>query len=317
MTLGEPRKIYSQTLLLIFAFTLVLTGCASVSNVIEKTRDVDIPLISSESPLKKKVGLITPAPHFGVQNDDTSGVFQQRLAAYLSTKCSDILLISADAPDGPRFLASPPMAPGTTGIDNLKLAEYSRRHGFSACVAVTIEGVSVDAQKSGFVWFKDTREMARIRIHADVYGARTGAKILFEDFVESVELSPGERELLEAGHYGRIAAVGEAVMDMAADAGRKICQALEDEPWKGFIVAVEDGQAVISSGSDVGIKVGDVFAMQGIQGTVEGPDGTRYRIPGNIIGDIEITAVSAGRSKGISVSGKAIEAGNTIRIKRE
>jgi len=37
-----------------------MTGCASVSSVIEKTKDVDIPFISSDSNLKKKVGMVNP-----------------------------------------------------------------------------------------------------------------------------------------------------------------------------------------------------------------------------------------------------------------
>ena len=84
-----------------------------------------------------------------------------------------------------------------------------------------------------------------------------------------------------------------------------------------LLSAVEDEKAVISSGSEVGIKVGDVFEMQGIHGAVKGPDGTRYRIPGIKIDEIEIVAVAPGQSMGISVSGKAIEVGNTIQVRKK
>lgn len=321
MTSGYLKNhlLFKWIICLVFILTSAIMGCASVSTVIEKTKDVGIPFISSsDSILKKKVGMVHLEAGLGIQGDGLLQLLQDNVTEYLSTKCNDILLISPNDARAPWFLSNPPIAAGSDRVvDNMLLAESSRENGFNACVVVTIADVKVEEKKSGFVWFKDIHETARIRIRVDVYGARTGAKILFEDFIREVGLEPGEKQLVEEGRYSQIESVHEAVMEMSKDIGKKICRTIGDEPWRGFVVAVENGKAVISAGSDVGIKVGDVFEVQGIHGAVEGPDGTRYRIPGVTIGEIEIIAVSPGQSRGISVSGKEITVGNTIQIRKK
>jgi hypothetical protein len=319
MTAGYLKTPFLQKhiICLVFILPLLVSGCASVSTVIEKTKEVNVPFISSDSILKKKVGMIHIESDHGVRGDGISRLLEDQVAVYLSTKCNDILLVSAKDAHAPGFLSKPWMKDDSDDLDNRLMAETGRENGFNALVVAKIADVIVEEKRSGFIWFKDRRETARIRIQVDVYGTRTGAKILFESVVRDIEIEPGEKQLIEEGYFSKVERSTETVSDMAKTAGKKICKSMAEEPWKGFIVAVEDKKAVISSGSDVGIKVGDLFEVKDVQGVVEGPGGIRYQIPGTMIDEIEITAVSPGRSMGVSVSGKAVEVGNTIQVRQK
>ncbi|MFO7965806.1 MAG: hypothetical protein R6U50_17905 [Desulfobacterales bacterium] len=299
----------------VFFMVPMLFGCASMSSLVDTTKKVDIPLISSGNAYKKKIGILAPQSNSSDRGMETARLLHARVTELLS-KNEGVLMIAYDDPEAPPFLAAPPRSSALNAVDSLILAEKSRREGFLACVGVAVKDVSVLEKKSGFAWFKNTKETARIRMTVDVYGSRTGAKIMCDDFIREVDLEPGERQKVEEDDYATIDNVRDAVSDAGKDIAKAIEKVLKDEPWRGFVVAVEDGKAVISSGSEVGISVGDVFEVQDVYGTIQGPDGNRYRIPGTAVDEIEIVSVSAGESRGISVLEKQIDVGNTIQVRR-
>jgi len=100
-----------------------------------------------------------------------------------------------------------------------------------------------------------------------------------------------------------------------ADIGSEICYTVKDQPWTGFITKVEEDRYTISSGSEIGLKQGDILEVFDSSRIIEGIGGQRFFTPGLQIGEIEIVEISQDQSKASLVSGKNILKGSTVRRK--
>lgn len=65
-----------------------------------------------------------------------------------------------------------------------------------------------------------------------------------------------------------------------------------DNPWKAYILSVEDGSYIISGGATQGIQAGDVFAVIQKGKKVKNPQtGIMIELPGKPVGKIKIDQV--------------------------
>ena len=106
------------------------------------------------------------------------------------------------------------------------------------------------------------------------------------------------------------AATGRYVLsDMLAEIGADICDALLDQPWSGFVTAVDGEKIVISAGSRAGLKSGVRLNVFDSTRTIEGVDGQRFFLPGSILRQIEIVAVAEDRSEARQIGGGPVKMG--------
>lgn len=65
-----------------------------------------------------------------------------------------------------------------------------------------------------------------------------------------------------------------------------------DNPWKAYVLTVEDGTYIISGGASQGIKVGDVFTVMERGKMVKNPQtGLNIELPGKVAGSLSIVQV--------------------------
>ena len=155
----------------------------------------------------------------------------------------------------------------------------------------------------------------QVQVAIAVYDTETGAKILDESFIHEVEVE--ELDFEESVNNSETNAIifKEAFEKVASSMSEAVCDAVKSQPWKGFLIAVNDNEIIISSGERVGLKQGDILEVYDISNVFQGAQGQRFFIPGLKTGEAEITAVSADKAEAVVVSGDPIKPGSSVRLK--
>ena len=317
---SDRNHVYLKKSFLSFLAALFLAfmvnGCASVSEVMQKTQNIASPILSLEKHLKKKVGVAAVGNISEVGDRSIASGLQALLEETLSSDCDSAIIVKPENNDALKFLKALPS--GESGsFDNLTISEKGRSSGLNAIVTATIVGVHKSEKKSGFAWFKESENVAEIIVRVDIYNTCTGAKMMHENFSREIQLKEEEVPVFDSGKIMEIGPVSKAMGQISKDIGKTICKTLKNEPWKGLVVSSDNDSAVLSSGEDVGIKVGDKFIVYEKFTTVDGINGHRYRIPGTVTDELEVTSVGSDRAEGISLSGNTIPTGSIVQFKKK
>ena len=94
-----------------------------------------------------------------------------------------------------------------------------------------------------------------------------------------------------------------------------ICDAVSSLPWLGFITASEGDTVTISAGKKVGLKKGTRLNIYQNDQILTSALGNGFRIPGPLIGELELISVSENQSKATLVEGTGSVPGNSVSLK--
>ena len=143
----------------------------------------------------------------------------------------------------------------------------------------------------------------------------TGAKLLDESLKESVEVDGAEFDAIVAKDLQSMYELNQTLDRISADGAEKVCETLGKNPWQGYVVAIQDGRIILSSGRETGMTAGDVLAVYRVGEVIDGKFGQRFMIPGTFAGEIEITAVADGRAEARLVGEADVAVGCTVKLK--
>ena len=303
-------KINPVCMFFLMMAMIFLTGCASMSHIVEKTQNIDLPFMSQKATLQKKVG-VAPFPGLTKAQDPR---LPKELASLvmenLASACGHSTFVLTSYSPETLFLGDLPKNVSNE-TDSLLLAQKGRVAGLNAVAVMHIGGIASEKKKSGIIGFRNYHEHVRIWVKLEVYDTHTGAKLLFDSLSEEIKLK--ENETIDEENLSASGSVMEAMVSFSKTIGKRICKTLANEHWKGFVISAENGKAVISSGLDAGIQVGDVFAVYEAEKTIENVTGQQFRMPGKMVDEIKITSVEANRSEGVSVSGREIRTDSMVQ----
>lgn len=300
-------------ILMIAAAALLLllpVGCSSVKKQTKKITGA-LPFVGER--LQKKVVIVPFANTTFISDADLQPLFTNLFLDRLSTDCTGIRWVKPGDPDYPAAMeAIPRLASGR--IDNLALAEMGRAMGANAFLMGNVVSVDAEEREKGFFIFRDTHYFESAQVGFQIYDTGTGAKLMDESVKEAIEVDGAEFDAILARDLKAMYELGETMGRIAASGAEKVCETLRKHPWQGYVVAVQDGKVILSSGREIGMKTGDVLKVYGIGEILEGKDGQRFIVPGPPTGKIEITAVADGRAEAVPLEGAAVAAGYTVRL---
>jgi len=294
----------------------MVAGCSSVSNIVQKTKDVSLKFKSSDSVLKKKIGIVSFQNASGIKDDDFVRLLWAHMTESVESKCTNTIWVVPDTGEYTQFLAEPPKHPSGL-IDNLSLAEKGRQIGLNGIVMPTLTNINHEKRKSGFLWFKKSRELIQLKIKIEVFDTHTGAKILYQSYMQELDIEPSEAGMISEGNMLGLPSLKDAVDKVSKTIASQICKTIASQPWKGYVISANRDNVILSSGKDIGIKTGDVFKVYDIHGTIDGREGNRYLIPGIQTDELKITSVTPDNAVGISISGKNIAVDSIVQIKEK
>jgi hypothetical protein len=247
------------------------------------------------------------------RSQDFTSLFRKGIPEYLNNECDDVSVANLDNGEGVKGFKELPMLPSGQ-IDNFALAVIGRQLGLNAVVTGSLDDIGLLNELRGMVW-KDTCHLIQILVSLEVYDTETGAKILDESFSRKVEIEELDYELMQSQGKMILPDMNETLSDLIKEMGETICWAIEDQPWNGFIIAVDGDKIILSAGSRSGLEPGDEFEVFDTSRILEGRDGQRFFYHGQKTGEVRIVEVEPHKARGIIVSDKGIKTGNSIRVK--
>jgi len=294
-------------LLVLAAGLSVFSGCAPFRKI---TRDVTGP----GGDLKKKVAITVFDNRTRTAPDEIRESFQRQLTAKLTRACSDTLLVTPEEKNFPDYLKNlPRLSSGL--VDNYAFATTGRKYGFNAIVTGNLLDIKIDEEVYGFWWFKGSRPYVELQVGVEVLDTETGAKIMDERFSRNIKIGEEELELLRSKDTRALPVLTKPLQQIADDMGESICDAVNGQAWKGYIITVLTDKVILSSGKDTGLVPGDVLDVYDSSSTIGGHAGQQFFLPGLKIGEIRISAVYPNRSEAVVVSGSNIKEGCSVKRK--
>ena len=308
-------KTFNQILVVIaicflFSFASLIAGCSFLPAIKKIACDIKAPA----GDLKKKVGITFFENRTFLAVNNFEKIFHIKLVESIKETCSDILIIKPGDTGYPDQMdVLPKLASGR--IDNLVLAKTGRKLGLNAIVTGSLMDISTNKETRGVLWFKNTCNFIRFQIVVEVYDTETGAKIFDDSFDDEIQVNETDIYNLRTGNANEIPALNDALLNAVIPIGEKICDAVNIQPWKGYVISSFDDKIIISSGKRSGLILGDKLEVSDSGNIFEGKDNQKFFIPGPKIGEIKITALYPDKAEAALISGKNIKVGSTVKMK--
>jgi len=243
---------------------------------------------------------------------DFQETLRDHLAGAFQRNCSGLIILKDDDENYPSdFEKLPRLSYG--GIDSFKLCKTGRELGLTAIMTGSITDIKTGDELRGILLWKDSYPVISLTIRINVIDVETGTKLLDESFTHKKYSDEIEMESIKSGKI-EPAFLKEAFGHIAVEAGKKVCEIIRRESWKGYISSVSGDKVTISSGSNMGVAQGKAFDVFG-NSVIVGMHGQRFLVPGAKTGEVKITGVFDDSAEALTVSGDSIKEGNTVRAK--
>jgi len=317
-------RFLSRTLTLSIFF-LTFLSCSvtrTVEETVEKTtktvknttRTLTRTFKLSDEDLQRKVGIINFENNSLRETTEFQNIFHKGLPDYMNENCEGILVDDPETGSLLTLVIEPPKLK-SGHLDNYSLALIGRQIGLNAIVTGSLEDIRIIDELQGILWTKDTHHFVEVNIRVEVNDVRTATKLLDNTFVRDIEIEDLDYQLIQQSDRIRLPELNETLSKLLADIGSEICHTVKDQPWTGFITKTEEDRYSISSGSEIGLEVGDLLEVYDSSRIIEGVGGQRFFTPGLQIGEIEIVNITRNTSEARLISGKNILKGSTVRRK--
>ena len=296
------RLFYAASL--VAAITLFGQSCSTTPKIIKPSK--------SGWNLKKQICLTRFEDKKRFDDAYLEKPFQDRLLEALLDNCKKPLFIVPGQNEFPTaFETLPLLASGFK--DNMAISEIGRQNGFNAVVAGAISDIR---QKDEISWLTGDHSYFQVTITAEIYDTQTNAKLLDKTYLHEVEVDVDKAtETEKETEYFDLIAIEKVMKTIVKEMQADICDAVSNIPWLGFIIATEGDAVVISAGERVGLKVGTHLNIYQNDQILTGALGNQFRIPGPLIGELEIISVTDNQSKAVLVDGTGAVPGNSVSLK--
>jgi hypothetical protein len=315
---GWVKKLRNFTVLVLSIFLLPVISCQTVEKTtkgLERTRHKVVRTFTmADKELKRTVGLFDFQNKSLRESRDFQMVFHKGLPEYLESQCDGIIVSAAGSDNALGLFKEPPrLASGQ--VDNFALTVVGRRLGLNTMVVGTLEDIRVLDELRGVLWAKDTQHLVQVFIRVEVFDSATATKVLDQTFERRLKIDELEYDLIKNSRTIKLPELNETLHRLLGDIGDNICWAIESLPWIGFLTRIDGQRHIISSGSRVGLQVGDVLEVYDSSKIINGVGGQRFFMPGSKTGEIKIVTISENSAQAERVSGEKIKAGSTVRKK--
>ena len=311
--------------LILLAFLAAGVGCSvpqPIENTVEKTtktikrttRSLTRTITLDDQDLIRKVGIFNFENHSLRQSWEFQKVFHKGLPEYINNSCAGVLVPEQQTDSILSVFKKPPKL--ETGItDNFSLAILGRQLGLNAIVTGSLEDIRIVDETRGVWLTKDTHHIVFVFIRVEICDTRTATKLLDNTFERQIEIEDLEYQLIRESDKINLPELNITLNKLLTDVGDSICDTIKDQPWTGYITKLDGEKFILPSGSDIGLKLGDILEVYDSSRIIEGIGGQRFFTPGLKIGEIEVVEISQTNAAAKLVEGDSIMTGSTVRRK--
>ena len=311
--------------LLLVILAMSFTGC-TVTRTVEKTVEKTTKTVTdttriltrkwrlSDEDLLRKVGIINFENNSMRSTTEFQNIFHKGLPDYMNENCKGILVDDPGSGGMLSLIKEPPKLK-SGHLDNFSLAVIGRQAGLNAIVTGSLEDIRIIDELQGILWTKDTHHFVEVIVRVEVNDVRTATKLLDHTFLREIEIEDLDYQMVRQSNRIQLPELSQTLSQLLADVASEICHSIKDQPWTGFITRAEEGRFTISSGSEIGLEVGDRLEVYDSSRIIEGIGGQRFFTPGLQIGEIEILSLTEKKAEAGLISGENIIKGSTVRRK--
>lgn len=239
-----------------------------------------IPSFGQEKTLKRKVAI----GRFTNETQYAKGVFYDRENDPIRKQALDIL--SAKLATSGKFILLE-----RDGLEELVAESGSEMQKIGADYiilgSITKFGRKVEGDQGVFTESKTQTVEAGVSIR--LVDVSTGL-IIYSDEASGFAETTSKQTLGIGGTAGFDATLSDKAISAAlSQLVENIINKCMDKPWKGFILAIEDGSYIISGGKSQGIEDGSTFTLYKKGKTVTNPQtGMKVELPGTKLGTLTV-----------------------------
>lgn len=300
----------------------IFAGCSTgyketVSNtkktVSKTTKKITRKIRFSDDDLQRLTAVVGFENKSLYRSQDFTQLFRKGIPEYLNSECDDVSVVNSDAGKVIESFRELPLLPSGK-VDNFALAVIGRELGLNAIITGSLDDIGMLNELHGMVW-KDTHHLIQILVSVAVYDTETGAKILDQSFSRKLEIEEIDYELMQSQGKMILPDLNETLSDLIKEMGETICWAIEDQPWNGFVTAVDQDHLILSAGSRAGLERGDQFDVFDTSRVIKGRDGQRFFYHGHKTGEIRLIEVEPDRARAVIITNRGIKTGGSVRVK--
>jgi hypothetical protein len=305
---------------LIGALHVYPAGCSyrkaidkTTNTVTKTTKKITRKIRFSDDDLQRIAAFVNFENRSLYQTEDFAQLFRAGIPEYLNKECDDVTV--ADSGRGPDFelIKELPRLPSGQ-VDNFALATIGRALGLNAVITGSLEDIGIVDETEGII-LKDTLHFIQVLVRVEVYDTETGTKILDDSFKRKLQIDKLDYDMMRSEGKLRLPDLSQTLNDLLGEMGERICWAIEDQPWNGFITSFAENRVVLSAGSMAGLESGDELVVFDNSRIMQGRDGQRFFVHGPKTGRIRIVSVKPRMSEAVVVSDKGIKTGSSVRVK--
>ena len=248
------------------------------------------------------------------QSYDFQKIFHKGLPEYINTNCQGTIVANPDTGELLNPLKNPPRLKSGI-IDNFSLAIIGRQLGLNAIVTGSLEDIRIIDELKGILWTKDTHHFVQVFVRVEIFDTQTATKILDDTYDRRIEIDDLEYQMIRESKKLELPALNDTLSRLLTDIGDNICDAVRDQPWNGYITKIDGERYIISSGTRVGLQLGNILEVYDNSRIIEGIGGQRFFTPGLKTGEIEIVDITEDGLEARLVAGSDIKKGSTVRRK--
>lgn len=325
MARGNHRLIRRWGFFVFCAFVVgalgfFLSGCSysktmdkTTKKVTDTTQKIKRKIRFSDDDLQRITALLSFENKSLYQTEDFAQLFQSGIPQYLNKQCADVTVAEPGVSEDFGRIKEVPTLPSGQ-VDNFALATIGRELGLNAAIVGSLDDIGIVDETEGLI-LKDTLYFIQILVRVEVYDTETGTKILDDSFQRKIEVDKLDYDMMRSEGKLKLPDLSETLRDLLGEMGEKICWAIEDQPWNGFITTLAENKVFVSAGSISGLEPGDEFDVFDNSRIIKGRDGQRFFVRGPKTGRIRIVSVKPRTSEAVVISNKGIQTGNSVRVK--
>jgi hypothetical protein len=303
----RPKK---AALPILLGLALLVSGCGIAASYRSADQET-IRDFSTGSKYHKQVGVLALANTTLFTDGQVASPFMTAFLSALASAATDATLVEAGQANAPPFLSQPPrVADGD--IDGFHLAQLAREKGMNAVVRPMLLNIHVRKRHTGFWFFRKTSYRLQIQTAATLYDATTGSRLALKILTDEVPIDADEADMIDNGKEIQVDDLAAVAGTLGEDLGERMGAAVKASRWMVSVANIENGACVIYAGENDGLQPGDRFAVLDGSVTLAGPDGQRFIVPGEKIGEIIIRRVLPRQSFAAAESGQLPPVGSIL-----
>ena len=277
-------------------------GCAGSTHKEFKPQATLVHLDYKKGAYIQKTAIVLGGAPGGVVGREVANLYLRTLIRTIHKENRRVRLIGENDSGFPDFLHELEKSSGARDI--FKLAELSRAQGFQGLIRAVVLDIQPEARKTGVLWFRKMRYFISFGLTLDLYDPFTSAKLFSIVKQKTIKVSEEEYGAVREQYDAGLEKLNKAVVDAAEELGEAVAEALESQPWKATVTAVQNGRVFLVGGTQAGLKIGDRLDVFEARRTIKGPNGEMFIVPGYQVGKIRITALGENQAEA-SVDGQA------------